>query len=747
MKPSEISGFIVGLVAPILLAAVCQADPLPGTTELTVHGDFAAQMVSGIDRFLLQQTKESVHQRPDAPNREHLAKILGVVDPRIPFDAPQLIATTKSSALVGRAAGFDVFAVRWPVMGEIEGEGLLLVPTGRRAVADVIAIPDADQMPEMLAGLSPGIPAGSQFARRLAENGCRVIIPALIDRSDTFSMPPSGQKTNQSHREYVFRPAYEMGRHIIGYEVQKVLAAVDWFAREGGDHANIGVIGYGEGGMLAFYSAALDPRIKATCVSGYFSNRQELWREPIYRDVFGLLNEFGDAELASTIAPRPLIVEACFAPEMSGPPPERDGRRGAAPGRLAAPKLEDVRAEVARAKNASIELIVSGQDGRGPFGTPEALQAFVKGLGIATDLAPIGPSPENLRGNFGASDRLKRQIDQMQAFTQSLVQKSEDIRGRFWAKADRSSVEKWEQSTKWYRDYFANDVIGRFDQKLLPPNARTRQIYDEPKYVGYEVMLDVYPDVFASGILLVPKDLKPGERRPVVVCQHGLEGRPTDVADPKQDNHFYHRFACQLAEQGFITYAPQNPYTGEDKFRVLVRKAHPLGKTLFSLIVPQHQQTVDWLASLPFVDPDRIAFYGLSYGGKTAMRVPALVDRYCLSICSGDFNEWIWKTTSLTWPGGYPATIEYDMFEWDMGQTFNYAEMAGLIAPRPFMVERGHGDGVGRDDWVAYEYAQVRLLYAQLKIPDRTEMEFFDGPHTIHGVGTFAFLHKQLHWP
>ena len=24
--------------------------------------------------------------------------------------------------------------------------------------------------------------------------------------------------------------AYELGRHIIGYEVQKVLAAVDWFA-------------------------------------------------------------------------------------------------------------------------------------------------------------------------------------------------------------------------------------------------------------------------------------------------------------------------------------------------------------------------------------------------------------------------------------------------------------------------------------------------------------------------------------
>ena len=30
---------------------------------------------------------------------------------------------------------------------------------------------------------------------------------------------------------------------------------------------------------------------------------------------------------------------------------------------------------------------------------------------------------------------------------------------------------------------------------------------------------------------------------------------------------------------------------------------------------------------------------------------------------------------------------------------------------------------------------------------DRTEIEFFNGPHTINGVGTFSFLHKHLNWP
>ncbi len=35
------------------------------------------------------------------------------------------------------------------------------------------------------------------------------------------------------------------------------------------------------------------------------------------------------------------------------------------------------------------------------------------------------------------------------------------------------------------------------------------------------------------------------------------------------------------------------------------------------------------------------------------MRIPALLLDYCLSICSGDFNEWIWKNINLDWQGSY----------------------------------------------------------------------------------------------
>ena len=260
-------------------------------------------------------------------------------------------------------------------------------------------------------------------------------------------------------------------------------------------------------------------------------------------------------------------------------------------------------------------------------------------------------------------------------------------------------------------------------------------------------MLDVFPDVIAYGILCLPADVGPGEKRPVVVCQHGLEGRPQSVIG-EQDFKYYKAFATELARRGFVTFAPQNLYIFADRFRSLQRKAYPIKKTLFSVIVPQHRQIVHWLQELPGVDPDRIAFYGLSYGGKSAMRIPPLISDYCLSICSADFNEWVDKNASTTNPRSYVWSGEYEIFEWNLGGTFNYAEMAALIAPRPFMVERGHFDGVA-DDWtVGWEFAKVRNLYqAKLKLRNRCEIEWFDGPHTINGQGTYRFLHQHLNWP
>ena len=119
---------------------------------------------------------------------------LGAADEREKFESPDLIAFVHQPALVGRGDGFEAYAVRWPALRGVWGEALLLKPTrpaNSGGGSDVIAIPDADQTPEMIAGLAPGVAPESQFARRLAESGCRVLIPTIISRSDKFSYSSS----------------------------------------------------------------------------------------------------------------------------------------------------------------------------------------------------------------------------------------------------------------------------------------------------------------------------------------------------------------------------------------------------------------------------------------------------------------------------------------------------------------------------------------------------------------------------
>ncbi len=732
-----------------------------GTEPLTLEGDLASRMVEGLDRFLLGQieadsrtrssrlaldltTAESLQQSL-APQRQKLAKMLGVIDPRLPFAAPEIMAPVGEQPQVAAASTFSVFAVRWPVLGDpspqgqglpsIVAEGLLLEPAAA-AKAAVVVIPDAGQTPEQLAGLLPGLEPAQQTARLLAEAGCRVVVPAVVSRQREKRL----NRADLTQREYLHRAAFELGRTLVGYEVQTVLSLVDWYSRSKPD-LPIGVYGSGEGGMEALFAAALDTRIQVCGVSGFFGPREQSWQEPIERNFFGLLRHFGAAELAALTAPRALLV----IPE-SGPVVVLEGN-GGAPAELRFPDAAEAEAELQRAKtllgsHATGLLFLPPANRSEISGWTGAFLQQLAGVSAVTAVSPLRAEAALAARTEGRERRLIQQIDR---HTQLLLRESPFVREAFMSRLDYSSVEAYQKSTESYREIFRKEVIGEFDLPLLPFNAKSRKSWETELWTGHEVMLDVFPDVMAYGVLLLPKDLKPGERRPVVVCQHGLEGRPTDVF--LNDNPAYHDFAAKLCERGFITFAPQNPYIFTDRFRTLQRKAQPLGKTLFSMIVPQHQQIVNWLKTQPFVDDSRIAFYGLSYGGKSAMRIPALVTDYCLSICSADFNEWVLKNASTRHNFTYMWTGEYEIFEWDLGSTFNYAEMAALICPRPFMVERGHFDGVGTDDWVGYEYGKVQHLYAaKLKIGDKTEIEWFVGPHTINGVGTYQFLHRHLNW-
>lgn len=745
--------------------------PLQGTDPLVHSGDIASDLVDGVDRFLLKQLDASIEKRmelwpkPDLkvnagtaatdgdayavttePLRQEYARRIGLVDTRVnPVtwsvrsrwqEARGQVGSTE----VGVFEGIRIVEIQWKVQDGFDASGLMLIP--KDPMFGAVVVPDAGETPEQLSGI---VETKNPTALYLARCGGMVVVPNVVRRNREARLG----RAVMTDQEYLYRSAFVLGRHLLGVHVQQNRSALDLLEQALGDKPLL-VAGWGEGGWVALATGVVDTRVDVTVTCGHFGPKEKLWSEPIHRNVHGLLSRFGDAQLAALIAPRTLVIDGLAGPDVE------IGGDGGAPGKLSGPAQYSSEQEVEKAQRllkpwkleAAIVLpsAYESPEQRSQIVWEQALDRlgtvatggrprFDRSMrATPTEAFALLPSEEHRRAEILAS------IDRMQQRTLDLVHLEREAH---WKPLDTTTMERFQETVEPFRDEFRNEVIGNWDLPKKPFNARTRLVYDREKYCGYEVVLDVFDDVIAYGVLLVPKSDTPIRGRPCVVFQHGLEGRPTDTI--VHDHPAYHDVSARLAEEGYVVFAPQNLYLFTDRFRTLQRKSNLLGKTLFSTIIAQHQQIVDFLAKRPEIDPKRIAFYGLSYGGKSAMRIPALVPQYCLSICSADFNDWVWKNASTSSPYSYVWTMEYEIFEFDLGRKFNYAEMATLIAPRPFMVERGHFDGVAPDERVALEYAKVQRLYAaRLGKPDLCRIEFFPGPHTIHGVGTFEFLRQHL---
>lgn len=340
--------------------------------------------------------------------------------------------------------------------------------------------------------------------------------------------------------------------------------------------------------------------------------------------------------------------------------------------------------------------------------------------------------------------RRQRNVRQMENFLQQLARRSRRVRDQLWSNIRGAIPDEWRRAAAPLERRIREEMLGELPPEDTPPRPRSRPLPAAAGWRGWEVMLDVRPEFFAYGVLLVPAQ-PPAGKLPLIVLQHGLQGRPQDLYGQKPDTRafaVYRNWAETLVREGWAVWLPQSPYTGD--FRPLVRMAHPLGLTQYSFIREQYRAALDWLVTLPFIDPERIGYYGLSYGGKVALRVPPFEPRFRAVVCAGDFNEWVGKMTTVEEPWSYLFTEEYDMLEWNLAHIASHAELAMLIAPRPFLVERGHRDPVGIDEWVLGEYARVKRFYDEMGIGERTGIALFNGPHRIDGEEALRFFRRWL---
>ncbi len=218
-----------------------------------------------------------------------------------------------------------------------------------------------------------------------------------------------------------------------------------------------------------------------------------------------------------------------------------------------------------------------------------------------------------------------------------------------------------------------------------PLNAHVVHRYDMGDYTLENIIFYSRPDSPVTGNLYRPK-IAAGGKRPAVLCPLGHS------LDAGKGTTEYQILCIKLAELGFVVLTYDAIGHGE---RLISGNTHheagfallPLGQTIAGWMVWESMRAIDYLLTLPELDPERIGVTGNSGGGLNTLFTSALDERVRAAAIAGyvfHFNNWIKYAgshcTCCYLPGLYRA------MEW--------FEIAGLIAPRAVLMMQGERDAI-----------------------------------------------------
>ena len=346
------------------------------------------------------------------------------------------------------------------------------------------------------------------------------------------------------------------------------------------------------------------------------------------------------------------------------------------------------------------------------------------------------------------------QYAQLNAWLTARLDDAPRARATYWSKLDFASRANYEQALASYRADWAK-MLGVPPPHKGPLHEKRVKVADYPKFTMYRVWFDAWPGVQTYGILLLPKNV--GGRAPALICQHGHADSPEKTVG-LVDGPIYKDFAKVFAEKGFVTFSPylvshyseeNQPPEGPQAWGrdILYKKAMMVGHTLLGIEAGKFTRTVDYLQSLPEVDPERIGMYGLSKGGQYTLAIAPLETRIKVAVVSGWFNDRAKKNLEQqTDPSMHFITRTHrsEYYMRDLLQQFGDAELAWMIAPRPLLVENGDRDGAVHIDDARHEFERVKSVYQRLGLSDRAVFAGFHGDHRIDGVESFPFIEKWL---
>lgn len=230
-------------------------------------------------------------------------------------------------------------------------------------------------------------------------------------------------------------------------------------------------------------------------------------------------------------------------------------------------------------------------------------------------------------------------------------------------------------------------------------------------------------------------------------------GEPQDekvAAHIRQCNHDYGR---QLAQQGFLVFAPEQrgfgerreteditQSSGQSSCRQASMNALMLGRTMCGMRVWDVMRVIDFAeqhtGETGNADLTTLACVGLSGGGTVTTFATAMDPRITTAVVSGYFCTWQWSIMAMRHceDNYIPGILQYA----------EMADIGALIAPRPLLIEAGTKDAIFPLPGVHDAHDKLAEVYVLLDAPERLALDVFEGEHQWHGTLAVDWLRRWL---
>ena len=281
-------------------------------------------------------------------------------------------------------------------------------------------------------------------------------------------------------------------------------------------------------------------------------------------------------------------------------------------------------------------------------------------------------------------------------------------------------------------------------------HAQKQATADRGFYVEEKWLLWTEPGVPQPFWLLRPPG--PARPRPLVLTPHGHEtgehylGIGRTRADMRLIRDEQRDVAVQAVMEGYMAILPTVRGFGDTKGRedakwgnlssCRSRLMHGLllGRTPIWERVWDIGMLLDWALERKDIDRTRVAITGNSGGGTVSLFASACDTRISVAVPASYFSTFAGSIGSI-----WHCDCNYIPGLLRLGEM---ADVAGLIAPRPFCAINGKKDDIYPLAEAKKSYARLRAIYRVFRAGDQCRLYVGNGGHRYYSEGCWPFVRK-----